>query len=102
MVSQQNVRTALDKFEKLEFLTNTSTKTGRLISICNWDRYQENEVITNKPPNKDITDDQQTPNKGLTPNKKEIKKKVKKVKTQEEIRIFNGLKSVFIENYVKL
>lgn len=32
----QHVRTALVRFEKLEFLTNQSTKTGRLITIVNW------------------------------------------------------------------
>ena len=35
-VTIQNVRTALDKFEKYGFLTNQSTKTGRLITVVNW------------------------------------------------------------------
>ena len=38
--STQNVRTAIAKFEKLEFLTNESTKTGRLITVVNWRLYQ--------------------------------------------------------------
>lgn len=39
-VSIQNVRSALKRFERMEFLTNESTKNGRLISIVNWDSYQ--------------------------------------------------------------
>ena len=68
-VSIQNVRTALMKFEKLEFLTNESTKTGRLITLVNWLTYQVNKKTTNKDANKDLTDDQQRPNKELTPTK---------------------------------
>lgn len=57
-VSVQNVRTALTRFEKLEFLTNESTKTGRLITIANWELYQsteENQQSEQQRPNKDLT-----------------------------------------------
>ncbi|WP_305303148.1 hypothetical protein [Romboutsia ilealis] len=40
-VSVQNVRTALLKFEKYGFLTNKSTNKNRLITIVNWEVYQE-------------------------------------------------------------
>ncbi|WP_305305833.1 hypothetical protein [Romboutsia ilealis] len=40
-VSVQNVRTALLKFEKYGFLTNKSTNKNRLITIVNWELYQE-------------------------------------------------------------
>ena len=63
-ISTQNVRSSLKRFEKLEFLTNKSTKTGRLISIINWDSYQEIKT----EPNKDPTKTQQRPNKDPTPN----------------------------------
>lgn len=68
-ISIQNVRTALSRFEKYEFLTNESTSQNRLITICNWEQYQENENGTNKDTNNQLTDDQQTPNKQLTTNK---------------------------------
>jgi len=74
-VSIQNVRTALKRFEKLEFLTNESTKTGRLITVINWGVYQAKSDDPNIAPNKDLTDSQQTPNKDLTPNKKDKKDK---------------------------
>jgi hypothetical protein len=65
-VTMQNVRTALVRFENLEFLTNESTKTGRLISIANWQVYQSEKEITNKETNKDLTKSQQRANKDLT------------------------------------
>lgn len=67
-ISTQNVRTALKRFEKLEFLTNESTESGRLITIVNYTVYQDNENKPNKVTNKDLTNHQQTTNKPLTPN----------------------------------
>jgi hypothetical protein len=68
-ISVQNIRTALDRFERYNFLTNESTKTGRLITICNWATYQQNENTTNKDANKELTKSQQRANKELTSNK---------------------------------
>jgi hypothetical protein len=68
-VSGQNVRTAIKRFEKYEFLTNQSTKTGRLITIVNWDKYQVYEKQPNKDTDNDLTKTQQSTNKDLTTNK---------------------------------
>lgn len=68
-VTTQNIRTALAKFEKLGFLTNQSTKTGRLITIVNWSVYQCDSKVTNKDTGKDLTKSSQRGNKDLTPNK---------------------------------
>ena len=61
-ISVQNIRTALVRFEKLGFLTNKSTKCGRLISIINWDSYQEILSPPNKDSNKGVTKTSQRPN----------------------------------------
>lgn len=66
-ITIQNIRTALLKFEKYEFLTNVSTKTGRLITIVNWGLYQSKEE--NQQSN------QQSANKALTPNKNDKNEK---------------------------
>ncbi len=79
-ISIQNVRTALVRFEKLEFLTNESTKTGRLISIVNWGLYQTKDDKPNKAANRRLTKTSQRPNKDLTPNKE-----VKKERREEDI-----------------
>jgi hypothetical protein len=69
-ITVQNVRSSLKKFQdKYQFLTNESTKTGRLITICNWGDYQAKEQETNKDTNNELTKNQQRGNKELTPNK---------------------------------
>lgn len=87
-ITIQNVRTALKRFEKLEFLTNESTKTGRLITVANWGLYQsdeENQQSCQQTANKDLTDSQQRANKDLTPREegkeREKSKEGKKEKT---------------------
>ena len=54
-ISVQNVRSALNKFEKYEFLTQEVTKTGRLINIVNWGVYQGGLEEGNKDTNKEVT-----------------------------------------------
>jgi hypothetical protein len=57
-ISRQNIRTAIDKFEKYEFLTMQSTKTGMLISIENWGLYQskaENQPSKQPSGNQEVT-----------------------------------------------
>jgi hypothetical protein len=70
-VSIQNIRTALLKLEKWQFLTNKSTKTGRLITIINWDSYQQDQQSYQQS-------SQQRPNKELTTNKNDKKEKKNK------------------------
>jgi gamma-glutamylcyclotransferase (GGCT)/AIG2-like uncharacterized protein YtfP len=82
-VTSQNIRTCLLKLETWNFLTNKSTNKNRLITICNWAAYQDDEKETNKQ----LTSNQQTTNKQLTnkltPNKNV--KNIKEVITPEEI-----------------
>lgn len=83
-ITKQNVRTSLKRFEKLQFLTNESTKKNRLIKIENWGLYQDKENQPNIVTNKDLTKTQQRPNKDLTPNKNDKNDKNDK-------NIFNNL-----------
>lgn len=80
-ISVRNVRTALARFEKLEFLTNKSTKSGRHIKIMNWDSYQAGELESDKESDKRVTKTRQRPDKDLTPI--EECKKVKNDKNKE-------------------
>lgn len=81
-VTIQNVRTALAKFKKLEFLTDESTKQGRLITIINWSLYQSDEHIPNNQSNRQLTDDQQTANR--QPNTYQEDKNVKELKNDKK------------------
>jgi DNA replication protein DnaD len=81
-ITIQNVRSAIVRFQKLGFLTNKSTKTGRLITIENWEVYQDGYVEPNKDTNKEVTKTQQRGNKEVTPNKKD--KNIKELKEGKE------------------
>lgn len=94
-ISVQNVRTALLRFEKYEFLTSEPTNKNRLITIVNWGFYQGIDDEANKQTDRQLTSNQQATNKQLTTNKnvknEKNDKKVKKNKyadfvtlTQEE------------------
>lgn len=105
-ISKQNIRTALIRFKKLEFLTNESTKTGRLITIVNWGLYQsDDDTLTKK-----LTVTSQRPNKDLTPIKerkkdKEVKKKDIKYTYAEFVHLtsaeYNRLVNEFGEDFTK-
>lgn len=94
-ITTQNVRTALKRFEKLEFLTNKSTKQSRLITIVNWGKYQGAESKPNKGTNNQLTIDQQRPNNQLTTNNNDnndnndddIKKHLKKINSLVDKKI---------------
>lgn len=70
-ISLQNVRTALKRFEKYEFLTNQPTNKNRLITIVNWEVYQSKDNDLTK----ELTSNQQATNKQLTTNKNEKNEK---------------------------
>jgi len=74
-VSEQNIKTSLKRFQKLEFLTNKSTKMGRIITIINWSSYQpDNKKLTNE-----LTIGSPTTNQRLTTNKNERMKECKEI-----------------------
>lgn len=80
-VSIQNIRTALIKLEKWQFLTNESTKTGRLITIMNWSSYQSDQPGYQQS-------NQQRTNKDLTTIKKGEKGKKKSTEYSAEFERF--------------
>lgn len=69
----QMVRGALQRFTKLQFITDQTTGSGRLITIVNWGKYQGEEFSTTDQ----ATGGQQSNNRPTTPNKnvKNVKKK---------------------------
>jgi len=69
-VTRQNVRGALLRLKNLHFLTNETTKQGCKITICNYNRYQNMNLLGNQPPNHLVTNDQPTTNHLVTTNNK--------------------------------
>jgi hypothetical protein len=76
--SIQQIRTSIKNLEKYKFLTKVSTKTGQLITILNYNKYQADLT-------KNLTNSQQRPNKQLTPNNnnKKDNNEIKKIKYAE-------------------
>lgn len=64
--SIQTVRTALSNLEATGFLTCKSTNKGRLISIVNWAKYQQDRQETNRQDSNSSTGQQQATHKNLT------------------------------------
>ena len=92
-VTIQNVRTAIDRFEKYEFLTSKSTNKNRLITIVNYTKYQGVENEPNKQTNKQLTSNQQATNKQLTTNKNDKNDKNDKegyARAREVTEFFNS------------
>ncbi len=76
-ISVQNVRTALKRFEKYDFLTDQSTNKNRLITIVNWASYQRKDDIQEDEETGSQQANQQAANKQLTTNKNVRKKEDK-------------------------
>lgn len=83
-ISIKNVRTALVRFEKLEFLANKGTKMGRLITITNWGDYQPKPGEGGKDAGKGVAKTGQRGGKEVAPNKNERIKEGKNDKKKEE------------------
>jgi hypothetical protein len=83
-ITIKNVRTALARFEKLDFLANQSTKTGRLITIVNWHLYQSENEEGDKECGKEVAKDGQRGGKEVAPKEEGKKDKNKKKNTYGE------------------
>ena len=89
-ITRQNVRTALEKFKKYEFLTYISTNSGLLVTIQNWELYQDTNSKANQPINHEVTNPQPTPNQQVTTNKND--KNDKNVKNDKKYIYIKELK----------
>lgn len=104
-ITIQNVRSALKRFKKLNFLTEEVTEYGRLITIIKWGTYQATKNSGNKG-------GQQSPNKPLTPNNNVTTKQKDiypenystelKNKFNDFIENRKAIKSPMTENAIKL
>lgn len=87
-VTIRNVRTALQRFENLGFLTNKSTKTGRLITIVKYGEERCDGEQTDKQTDNQLTKHRQSTDNQLTPKEEKKKnKEEKEVMAEAEIII---------------
>lgn len=85
-LTSQNIRTALKKLEKYEFLTIRSTNRYSLITICNWETYQTRE--DNDQPTDQPASNQQVTSNQPASQPQTISKEVKERKKKED-KLFN-------------
>lgn len=78
-VTVQKVRTALKRFTNYGFLTDESTHQNRLITIVNWDVYQQNDRSSTDV----LPDIQQMEIRHVTPNKNVKNEKKERTDYQE-------------------
>jgi DNA-binding transcriptional regulator YhcF (GntR family) len=102
-ISHQTLRTCLKRLENTGEITSKSTNKYTIITICNYDSYQELKDATNKQKHKQLTNDQQTTNKQLTTTK-ELKKdkKERKEYSPELIELNEKCKTYFDEKYITI
>lgn len=84
-LTEQNVRTSLSKLEKLGILTIKPTNKYSLISILNWDKYQQtNQQVTSKQPatNQQVTTNNNG-NNGDNENKQVDQSKIARQELEE-------------------
>lgn len=75
-ISEQSVRTALDKLKRTGEVTTQSTNKFTVINVVNWGKYQDFEEDDNQQNNQQITNNQPTTNQQLTTSK-QINKETK-------------------------
>ena len=68
-ISLFQIRHAIKRFECMGFLVNKSSKTGRLITICNWERYQSKDETYHNDVAQNASTSSQDSHKIVTPNK---------------------------------
>jgi hypothetical protein len=61
-ISIQTLRTCLTRLEKTGEINTQTTNQYRIITICNYELYQDKQQATNKRSNKQLTSDQQATN----------------------------------------
>ena len=71
-LSPQQVRSAINKLKSTNEITIKTTNKYSIITICNWNYYQEN----NTEDNKQVTNKQQTSNKQITTTKEYKKERI--------------------------
>lgn len=79
-LSIQQVRTALNKLQSTGEITNNSYTKYRVITVNNYELYQNTNKQDNRQDNRQVTNDQQTNNKQITTIEEVKKERTKEVK----------------------
>ena len=97
-ISIQTLRTCLSRLEKTQEINMQVTNKYRIITICNYDSYQDSQQATNKHTNKQLTSNQQTTNKQLTANNNDNKKNNDNNENNYKTTLLSELKNSDVDN----
>ncbi|MCP4763805.1 MAG: hypothetical protein GY870_18685 [archaeon] len=100
-LTPQKVRTVLKNLKKMENITIETTNKYSIISIMNWDRYQNIEKEDNTQTNNQITNKQQTTNNQITTDKNDNNLKNEKNEKKKDMRILENEFDSFWDLYDK-
>lgn len=91
-LSQQQVRTALNKLKSTNCITKSTTSTYTLIQLVNYEKYQLINQVSNQP----STSDQPTSNQPSTTNKNARKLEIKNIAAAREnpVSMFGKFKNI--------
>jgi hypothetical protein len=95
-IPKQQLRTCLKNLEKTGEINTQSTNKYRIITVCKYDSYQNDQQATNIQTNTQPTSNQQATNKQLTANKNDKNKKNDN-NDKEIYKAFDHLKISFDE-----
>jgi len=94
-LTKQTIRTGLKNLENLKILTNESTKTGRLITVENYTKYQGDFEEPNKQLTHRLTNSQQTANTPANTYQEERMYKNDKKKQTIAVEALNSLSNPY-------
>jgi hypothetical protein len=93
-ISEQSIRTILDRLKSTSEITSKSTNKFSIITICNYDSYQFDLKKSTNKSTSISTNNQPTTNQQLTTSE-EVKKERKKEETLKSIAIPEHLKNIW-------
>lgn len=102
-ISEQSVRTCLERLKETKEITIKSTNQNSIITVCNYDSYQQKEATTNQQTNQQstsqLTSDQPATNQRPTTNKNDKNKKndKKNIPTREEFISYAKIKKPLVD-----
>jgi len=103
-LSEQTIRTCLERLKSTNEITTKPTSKFTLITIVNWEDYQDRDKISTSKSTKRLTNNQPTTNQRLTTNKndnkvKNDKKKVEKINfTSKDMKMVDLLIGLIQQN----
>lgn len=96
-LTYQEVRTALEKLVKTGEIKKESTGSFTLITVCNYDTYQQKDDYEQQTSNKAPTDEQQSSNKAPTDEQQLLKKEKNDNKEEERKE-----KYIYLDKFEKI